>query len=103
MGAKGRHKRLVNFFMSVKQGKIWGGQPKNVKPQKFNFTTFENASGDDMIVQTGIPFHSLCEHHLAPFFGFASVAYIPKNELSDFQNLLAALITLLDVSRIKKE
>ena len=49
-----------------------------LEPQKFNFTTFENDSGDDMIVQTGIPFHSLCEHHLAPFFGFASVAYIPK-------------------------
>lgn len=58
-----------------------------LEPQKFNFTTFENDSGDDMIVQTGIPFHSLCEHHLAPFFGFASVAYIPKKRIVGLSKL----------------
>ena len=27
-----------------------------------------------------IPFYSLCEHHLVPFFGIAHVAYIPKKD-----------------------
>ena len=33
---------------------------------------------DQMIIEVDIPFYSQCEHHLAPFFGLASVAYIPK-------------------------
>lgn len=40
-------------------------------------TTFENEGHDQMIVQTNIPFYSLCEHHMVPFFGKAYVAYIP--------------------------
>ncbi|HKX35119.1 MAG TPA: GTP cyclohydrolase I FolE [Rhizorhapis sp.] len=32
---------------------------------------------DEMIVVGGIPFYSMCEHHMAPFFGVAHVAYIP--------------------------
>tara|TARA_R110000803_G_scaffold49265_2_gene102405 strand:+ start:273 stop:827 length:555 start_codon:yes stop_codon:yes gene_type:complete len=34
---------------------------------------------DEMILQKGIPVWSLCEHHLAPFFGVAHIAYIPKD------------------------
>ncbi len=32
---------------------------------------------DEMVVVSGMPFYSLCEHHLLPFFGTATVAYIP--------------------------
>lgn len=32
---------------------------------------------DQMIVVSGIEFHSTCEHHLLPFKGVADVAYIP--------------------------
>lgn len=33
--------------------------------------------GQDMVALTNIPFVSLCEHHLLPFSGTASVAYLP--------------------------
>lgn len=34
-------------------------------------------TGRDMVALTGIPFVSLCEHHLLPFTGTAAVAYLP--------------------------
>ena len=42
-------------------------------------TTFEEGY-DQMISVSGIWFTSLCEHHLAPFYGYATVAYIPKTK-----------------------
>lgn len=47
-----------------------------VDPQTILSTTFAMDS-DEMILLKGIQFTSTCEHHLLPFFGKASVAYIP--------------------------
>jgi|TARA_Y100000310_G_scaffold343135_2_gene449397 GTP cyclohydrolase I len=54
---------------------------------EFNLTTFENEGGEDMIVQTDIPFYSLCEHHMVPFFGTACVAYLPKKRIVGLSKL----------------
>ncbi|WP_339062703.1 GTP cyclohydrolase I FolE [Tepidibacillus marianensis] len=34
---------------------------------------------DEVVLVKDIPFYSMCEHHLVPFFGVAHVAYIPRN------------------------
>lgn len=43
--------------------------------------TFENGDGgtpyNQMVVVRNITFHSNCEHHMVPFFGQASIAYVP--------------------------
>lgn len=39
----------------------------------------EGSRVDEMVVQRNIEFYSHCEHHMAPFFGVAHVAYIPRD------------------------
>lgn len=36
---------------------------------------------DEMVIEVDIPFYTHCEHHMAPFFGLASVAYIPNGKV----------------------
>lgn len=36
------------------------------------------ASGQ-IVVASNIPVYSICEHHMLPFVGFASVAYLPRD------------------------
>ena len=36
---------------------------------------------DEMVVVTGIPVYSHCEHHMAAIFGTADVAYIPDGKI----------------------
>ena len=43
------------------------------------------AAGDrGAVVLRDVPFHSLCAHHLVPFFGTATVAYLPDGKLAGF-------------------
>ena len=58
-----------------------------LEPKEFNFTTFDAEGTDEMILQTNIPFYSLCEHHTAPFFGVAHVAYIPDKRIVGLSKL----------------
>ncbi|MCI0521046.1 MAG: GTP cyclohydrolase I FolE [Chloroflexi bacterium] len=36
---------------------------------------------DEMVLVRDIEYHSLCEHHMLPFFGRAHVAYLPKGRV----------------------
>jgi GTP cyclohydrolase I len=62
-------------------------------PAPIKFTTFAAEGMDEMVVQTGIPFFSVCEHHLLPFFGTAAVAYVPDARLVGLSKL-ARLVDL---------
>ena len=59
--------------------------------EPFNFTTFDGEGADEMIVQTGIPFYSMCEHHMAPFFGTGHIAYIPNGKIVGLSKLARCL------------
>lgn len=45
--------------------------------------TFEDGAAgvDEMVLVRDIPFYTHCEHHMAPFFGKATVAYIPDGRI----------------------
>jgi GTP cyclohydrolase I len=60
-------------------------------PKEFNFTTFDGEGTDEMIIQKDIPFYSLCEHHIAPFFGTAAIAYVPNTKIVGLSKLARTL------------
>src|SRR4029078_783831 len=43
------------------------------------FETIFSEDHEELVLVKDIPFYSLCEHHLVPFYGKAHVAYIPRN------------------------
>ena len=62
-----------------------------LSPPEFNFTTFDAEGYSQMIVQRDIPFYSLCEHHIAPFFGVAHIGYIPDTKIVGLSKLARTL------------
>lgn len=57
----------------------------------YNLTVFESEGYDEMVIQTNIPFYSICEHHLVPFFGYGSIAYIPDSKIVGLSKLARVL------------
>ena len=48
-------------------------------PAEILKTTFDGEDYDEIIIVEGIPFVSLCEHHLLAFEGTATIAYLPAH------------------------
>jgi len=49
-------------------------------PKKILTPEFD-AKYDEFVILKDIPFYSLCEHHLLPFFGHVSVGYLPRGKV----------------------
>lgn len=74
-GLKATPARWAKMFLELTSG------------HDFDMTTFKNDGYDEMVVEVGIPFYSLCEHHLMPFFGHATIAYIPGERIVGISKL----------------
>lgn len=75
----------------AKAWKFWGsGYGRDVSEV---LKTFEDgAEGcDEMVVVKDIPFYTHCEHHLAPFFGTATIGYLPNGKVVGLSKLSRVL------------
>lgn len=71
---EGTERRVVRSYRELFAG-LYAGRPPDLR-------TFPNPERyGQMVAVTDIPFHSLCAHHLLPFFGRVHVAYLPKDRL----------------------
>lgn len=64
-------KRVANMYEEVFAG-------IHIEPEQY-FETIFGEDHEELVLVKDIPFYSLCEHHLVPFFGKAHIAYIPRN------------------------
>lgn len=79
-GLKQTPQRVADFFEEIFSGV--GRDPKEA------LKLYSTPNQDEMIILKDIPFYSLCEHHLLPFFGKAHIAYIPnENKITGFSSL----------------
>jgi GTP cyclohydrolase IA len=68
--------------------RVAGAYAEMLAPREFGLTTFPNEEGyDELVVARDIPFTSICEHHLLPFVGTASVGYLPGNRILGLSKL----------------
>jgi GTP cyclohydrolase I len=73
-GLRDTPRRVQEAFAAYTAG--YAQHPKDV----IGTGVFE-AETDEMVLVKDIELYSLCEHHLAPFFGKAHVAYIPSDKI----------------------
>jgi GTP cyclohydrolase I len=53
-----------------------------------DITVFPNEEHyNGVVIQTGIKVNSMCAHHNLPFYGYAAVAYIPKENVIGLSKL----------------
>ncbi len=74
-------RRVVDAFLEYFQG-------YEQCPETYLERTFEQVGGyDEIVLLRDIPFHSHCEHHMAPIIGKAHVAYLPHNKVVGISKL----------------
>ncbi len=82
-GLKGTPRRIADMYAELFTG-------LGVDPKKELLISFDEGH-HEMVILKDIPFYSICEHHLLPFFGLAHVGYIPKGRIVGVSKLARAV------------
>ena len=64
-------KRMARMYEEIFSG-------LNEDPKKHLEVYFQEEQYEELVLIKDIPFYSVCEHHLVPFYGKAHVGYLPK-------------------------
>jgi len=72
-GLESTPQRVARMYAEVLSG-------RHLDPARHLAVTFAE-DHHEMVIVRDIPFESLCEHHLLPFFGKAHVAYVPNGRI----------------------
>lgn len=76
-------KRVRKALLEVCAG--YAMDPKEV------FKTFDSDGYDQIVLLKNVHFFSMCEHHMFPFYGTASIAYIPNKRVIGISKLARLL------------
>lgn len=71
-GLKDTPKRIAKMYEEIFSG-------LNEEPKKHLEVYFQEEEHQELVLVKDIPFYSMCEHHIVPFFGKAHVGYLPRD------------------------
>jgi len=71
-GLEGTPRRIADMY-----AELFSGLDMDAKAE---LTVDFEVGHHEMVILRDIPFYSMCEHHLLPFYGVAHVGYIPNRE-----------------------
>lgn len=93
-GMKETPSRVVKYWVEMSQG-------IGVDPSESLSKVFD-CGYDQVVIEKDIPFTSLCEHHLLPFYGVAHVGYIPNQKVVGLSKLPRVLEVLATQPQIQE-
>lgn len=82
-GIKDTPKRIAKMYEEIFRGLL--------PPDGDLLKCIEGDTHEEMVLIKNIPFYSVCEHHLLPFFGHAHIAYIPDGKIVGLSELPKSL------------
>lgn len=87
-GLKDTPKRIAKMYEEIFSG-------LNEDPKKHLEVYFQEEEHQELVLVKDIPFYSMCEHHIVPFFGKAHVGYLPRDgKLTGLSKLARVLETV---------
>lgn len=87
-GLRDTPKRIARMYEEIFAG-------LKVDPKDHLEIYFEEEKHEELVLVKDIPFYSVCEHHLVPFYGKAHIGYIPKGgKLTGLSKLARVLETV---------
>lgn len=79
---------LDSEHLRATPGRMARAWAEMLTPRPFELTTFPNEEGyDELVTVRDVPVQSICEHHLLPFTGRATVGYLPGERIVGLSKL----------------
>lgn len=82
-GLKDTPKRVATSYLELFSGVL----EDEKEPLKKAFEIDDN----NLVIEKGIDFYSMCEHHFIPFFGKIDIAYIPNGKIVGFGDIIKVI------------
>ena len=98
-------KRVAKMWNELLEG--YSQNPAEIMSKTFDIDAKGDMNANGIVVVKDIGFYSCCEHHMVPFYGTVSIAYIPRKKivgLSKFARLVECYARRLQVQeRLTKQ